>query len=232
MSIGGHSQVATLAFNSDLQPIPFVMRILRYVLRLIFALEALGLLSLAFVTLRDSGAIAAASRLHLGTHSILALFCFIVLLAVLAAITSWRLERGDPLGRWSLLAASIFNLLQFPVGTFVAVSGIFYFLRNPTIDAPLHRKHQPIDGGASKWSGAICMIVQVVWGVVVVSSIRLWTVARGMPQIHSEGLFWITLACAVYGCLLFHELGHFVLGDLVRFRLIGFGVGPLSWSYS
>ncbi len=227
------SQVAALAFKSNPQPIPFVMRILRYVLRLVFALEALGFLSLAFVTLRNSSATTAAQRLHLGPHSILALFCFIVSLTVLAAITSLRLERGDPLGRWSLLAASIFNLLLFPVGTIVAVAGIFYFLRNPAIEAPLHREHQPIAGdGTSKWSGVIGMIAQVVWGVVVVSSIRLWTATRGMPQIHSEGLFWITLACAVYGCLLFHELGHVVLGDLVGFRLIGFGVGPLSWAYS
>jgi hypothetical protein len=209
------------------------MRILRYVLRLIFALEALGFLSLAFFTLRQSSTIAAAPRLHLGPHSILALFCFILLLALLAALAAWRLEQPDPLGRWSLLAASIFNLLLFPVGTIVAVAGIFYFIRNPAIDAPLHRKHQPIAGdGTGGWSRIIFTIGQLVWGVVVVSSIRLWTTARGMPQIHSEVLFWITLACAVYGCLLFHELGHFVLGDIVRFRLVGFGVGPLSWAYS
>ncbi len=209
------------------------MRALRYVLRLIFALEALGFFSLALVTLRHSSAIAASPRLHLGPHTILALFLFIVLLAVLAAMAAWRLEQGDPLGRWSLLAASIFNLLLLPAGTIVAVAGIFYFIRNPAVDAPLPPKHQPIAGdGTSKWSGAICTIAQLVWGVLVVSSIHLWTAARGMPQIHSEALFWITLACAVYGCLLFHELGHFVLGDIVRFRLIGFGVGPLSWAYA
>ena len=78
----------------------------------------------------------------------------------------------------------------------------------------------------------IFMVAQLVWGVVVLSSIRGWTVARGMPQIHSEVLFWMTLAGAVYGCILFHELGHLVLGDLVGFRLIGFGVGPLSWTYA
>jgi hypothetical protein len=227
------SQVAALAFKSNSQPISFVMRILRYILRLVFALEALGLLSLAFVTLRNSGAIVAAQRLHFGPHSILALFCFIVVLTVLSAITALRLERGDPLGRWSLLAASIFNLLLFPVGTILAAAGIFYFLSNPAIEAPLRRKQQPIAGdGATKWTGTICMIAQVVWGVAVVSSIRLWTAARGMPQVQSEGLFWITLASAIYGCLVFHELGHIVLGDVVGFRLVGFGVGPLSWAYS
>ena len=75
-------------------------------------------------------------------------------------------------------------------------------------------------------------MAQVVWGVFVLSSIRRWTADRGMPQLKSEVLFWITLACAVYGAVLFHELGHFVLGDIVRFRLIGFGVGPLSWTYT
>jgi len=232
-SNAGRSQAGTLADKPGLLPIPLVMRILRYVLRLIYALEALGFLSLAFVTLRRSGAVAAAPRLHLGPHTIQALSGFIVLLAALAALAALRLEHGDPLGRWSMLAASIFNLLLFPLGTIVGVAGIFYFVRNPAIEAPLQRKHQPVAGdSASKWSGAICMLARVVWGVVVVSSIRLWTAARGMPQIHSEGLFWITLACAVYGCLLFHELGHIVLGDLVGLRLVGFGVGPLGWAHA
>ncbi|MGP0072152.1 MAG: hypothetical protein ACLPWF_09480 [Bryobacteraceae bacterium] len=107
------------------------MRRLRHVLRLIFALEALGLLSLAFLTLRKSAAIAAAPGLHLTRYSILELFCFILLMAMFAALAAWRLDRGDALGRWSTLGASIFNLLLFPLGTIVAVAGIFYFLRNP-----------------------------------------------------------------------------------------------------
>ena len=202
MSNAGRSRVGALADKPVRLPIPFIMRILRVVLRLIFALEALGFLSLAFVTLRHSGAIAANPRLHLGPPTILALVCFIVLLAALAAIVALRLEHGDPLSRWAMLAASIFNLLLFPVGLTVAVAGIFYFVRNPAIEAPLPSKHQPIAGdGTSRWSGVICMIAQVAWGVVVVSFIRLWTTARGMPQIHSEGFFWITLAAAVYGCL-------------------------------
>jgi hypothetical protein len=207
------------------------MRYLRYILRLVYALEALGFLSLAFFTLRQSTL--AGRRLHLSPHSILELFWFIVLLSVLAAIASLRLERGDPLGRWALLASSIFNLLLFPVGTVVAVAGIFYFVRNPEVDPPRDRKHQPIEGdGTSKWSGTIFVLAQIGWGIFILSSIRRWTVARGMPQIHSEALFWITLVCAVYGAILFHELGHLVLGDIVRFRLIGLGVGPLGWAYS
>jgi hypothetical protein len=76
------------------------------------------------------------------------------------------------------------------------------------------------------------MLAQLAWGVFVLSSIRRWTVARGMPQIHSEAVFWITLACAIYSAILFHELGHFLVGDIIRFRLIGFGIGPLSCSYA
>jgi hypothetical protein len=209
------------------------MRAFRYILRLIFALEALGFLSLALLTLRQPKALAVSARLHLGPHSILAVVGFIFLLAVLAALAAWRLERGDPLGRWSLLSASIFNLLLFPVGTMVAVAGIFYFVRNAAIEPKSEIKHEPIAGdGTSKWSGAIFTVAQLVWGVFVLSSIRRWTVSKGMPQIHSEALFWLTLACAVYGCILFHELGHLVLGDIVRFRLIGFGVGPLSWAHA
>src|SRR5580698_6816353 len=182
------------------------MRPLRYILRLIFALEALGFLSLAIFTLRQSNTIAASQRLHLGQLSILGLFWFILLLAALAALTACRLERGDPLGRWSLLAASIFNLLLFPVGSVVAIAGIFYFIRNPPIDSPPVRKHQPIQGdGTSKWSGAVFMMGQLVWGVFILTYISRWTAARGMPQIHSAALSWIALGGAVYGAILFHE---------------------------
>ena len=83
----------------------------------------------------------------------------------------------------------------FPVGTIVAAAGIFYFVRNPAIEPKTYLKHRPIAGdGTSKWSGTIFMIAQLAWGVFVLSSIRRWTVARGMHPIHSEALFWITLA--------------------------------------
>jgi hypothetical protein len=207
------------------------MRPLRFLLRLIFALEALGLLSLAFFALRQSKL--AAQRLHLGQHSMVGVFWFIFLFAGLAALTTWRLERGDTLGRWSLLAASIFNLLLFPAGLLVAAAGIFYFIRNPAIPRTPDRQHSPIVGdGTSKWSGTIFTLAQLTWGVFVLNSIHSWTVTKGMPQIQSEGVFWITLACAIYGCILFHELGHFVVGDIIRFRLVSFGVGPLRWAYA
>ncbi len=209
------------------------MRVLRYILRLIFALEALGLLSFAFVLLRQPTALAAAERFHLGRHSILELFWFMTLVAVLAAVTAWRMERGDALGRWSLLAASIFNLILYPVGTLVAIAGIYYFLRNPTVDPQLYLKHRPIAGdGTSKWSGTIFTMGRLCWGVFILSSIHRWTVARGMHPINSEVLFWLTLVAAVYGAILFHELGHCILGDIVGFRLIGFGVGPLCFDRS
>src|SRR5271157_5205359 len=156
MSNGWLSQAATLADKGRRRPIRMMMRTFRYVLRLIYALEALGFFSFAFFVLRQSKQIAGASYLHLGRHSILGLFSVSVVLAVLAAIAAWRLECGDPLGRWSLLAASIFNLLLFPVGTVVAVAGIFYFVRDPAIDRTPDYKHQPVAGdGTSKWSGAV-----------------------------------------------------------------------------
>jgi hypothetical protein len=233
MSIADHSRVATLVDKPRRLPIRLEMRYLRHILRLVFALEALGLVSLAIFTLRLSTKATAAAHLHLGKHSVLELFCFIALLAVLAALAAFRMGRGDPLGRWSVLAISIFNLLLFPVGTVVAAAGIFYFIRSPERDPVPPRKHQPIVGdGTTKWSGTVFMIAQMFWGIFILSSIHRWTITRRMPQIHSEALFWITLASAVYGSILFHEFGHLVLGDIVRFRLIGFGVGPLSWAYA
>ncbi len=204
------------------------MRSLRYILRLTFALEAVGFISLAFFAARSSKLIASAgTRHHLARFLFVEILIFLVMAGCTAAIAAWRIERGggDRLGRWSLLAASIFNLALFPVGTCLAALGIFYFVRNPSIDPTLDRKHQPIVGdGTGKWSGVIFTLAQLAWGIFILSSIRRWTIARGMHPIHSEALFWITLACAVYGSILVHELGHFVFGDIVGFRLIGCGV--------
>jgi hypothetical protein len=208
------------------------MRYLRAALRLVFALEALGFLSLAFLILRKSRVLAASHRLHLGPHTLLELSCFMFGLSVLAAIASLRMERGDPLSRWCMLAASILNLLFFPVGTVVSAAGIFYFVRNPGIHAAPKPKHRPIAGdGTSKWSRPVFTISQILWGVFVLSAIHAWTIERGMRQIHSQAVLWLVLAGAVYGSILFHELGHLVFGDIVRFRLVGFGVGPFSFGY-
>jgi hypothetical protein len=208
------------------------MRYLRAALRLVFALEALGFLSLAFLVLRKSSVLATSQRLHLGPYTLVEVACFLFLLAILAAVASLRMERGDLLGRWSMLATSILNLFFFPFGTLVSVAGIVYFVRNPSIDPAPKPKHRPIAGdGTSKWSGPVFMMVQILWGVFVLSAIHGWTIHRGMRQIHSQALFWIVLACAVFGSILFHELGHLVLGDIVRFRLVGFGVGPFHFAY-
>ena len=91
------SQVVALEGKPVPEPIRLLMRALRHVLRLIFALEALGFLSLAFFILRLSRQSQPTSlRLHLGPHTIMELFWFMVLLAVLAAIAALRLERGIP----------------------------------------------------------------------------------------------------------------------------------------
>jgi hypothetical protein len=103
------------------------MRALRQILRLIFALEAGGFAILAFLTPK----IVATHHLRLPPHSIPKVLCFVVLVSVAAASAAWRMER-DSLGRWSLLAASIFNLILFPVGLVVTAGGIFYFVRNPS----------------------------------------------------------------------------------------------------
>lgn len=205
------------------------MRSLRYLLRLIFALEALGFLSLAFLTLRKPNLVAVAQRFHLGKHSIQELFGFILLLAALTALAAVRMERGDALGRWSLLAASIFNLPLYPVGTLVAIAGIFYFVRNPPVEPQTSARHIPIAGdGTTKWSGIFFVMAQLAWGVFVLSSMGHWMRMRGMRPIHSESIFWLTLIAAVYGSILFHELGHLIVGDIVGFRVVGFCVGPLS----
>ena len=186
------------------------MRPLRYLLRLIFALEALGFLSLAFFTLPQSKLVAVTQRLHLGPldYGTVLVYHF----AGSPRGGHRRLAAGArrSLGRWSLLAASIFNLLLFPVWIAGGHRRHLLFRRAiPPVEPKINAKHLPIAGdGTSKWSGTIFIMAQLVWGVFVLSSIRRWTACRGMPQIQSEALFWITLVGAVYGSVLFHELGH------------------------
>lgn len=216
------------------------MRTLRNGLRVVFALESIGCFSAALFSLRlwhkygkKLATAFARQHRHLGPHALVYFSLALVLLSGFAGLAAWRMSRRDALGRWSLLAASIMNVIFYPAGLAIAAAGIFYFVRNPAIDLRPERKHKPIAGdGTSKLSGIIFTGGQIVWGVFILSSIGRWTASRGMPQIHSEGLFWITFGCAVYGTTLIHELGHFVLGDIVRFRLVGFGVGPASWTYA
>jgi hypothetical protein len=210
------------------------MRTLRSILRLAFAGEAFGILSLAFFLIRSSVLIGSAhSHYHVGRISLVQALLFLTLLGCAAAVAAWRIDRHDNLGRWSLLAASIFNLPLFPIGTVLAAAGIFYFIRYPPLDAALDHPHTPIAGdGTSKWSGAIFVGAQLAWGIFVLSYIGHWATRRGMQIIHGEMLFWITLACAVYGSILVHELGHLVAGEIVRFRLIGFRVGPFNAEHS
>lgn len=210
------------------------MRSLRSVLQLTLAVEAVGLLSASFLMLTRAQRVASFSAsYHLGEHSVVIVAAFIIFWALVTAVAALRIGRGDRFGRWSLLSASIFNVPVFPVGTVLGAAGIFYFVRNPGPDPMLARRHRPITGdGTSQWSGVIFVIAQLAWGIFIVSGIGRWTAAHGMRPIHSSALFWCTLALAVYGSTFFHELGHFALGDVVRFRLFGFGVGPLNWSYA
>lgn len=206
---------------------------LRSVLRLTLAIEAVGLLSAAVFTLTRVEQIAAFSaRYHLGRHSLAEITAFILLWTAFSAVAALRMGHGDRVGRWALLGASIFNVPLFPLGTAIGIGGIVYFIRNPGMDPALARRHRPIAGdGTSRWSGAIFVIAQVVWCLFILSGIARWTAARGIRPITSEGLFWITLGVAVYGSTFFHELGHFAFGDIVGFRLFGFGVGPVNFSY-
>ncbi len=120
------------------------MRSLRYILRLVFALEALGFLSLAILTLRQSTLVE--QRLHLGPVAIVEVSWFIILLALVSAIAALRLKGQDALGRWSLLAASIFNLMLFPFGVVVAAGGIL--LLHPQSRSPAQGRDQtPADRG-------------------------------------------------------------------------------------
>ena len=210
------------------------MQSLRYLLRLTLALEAVCLLSATFFAITRAQNLAAfGARYHWGHRSLVEVAVFIVLWVAFASIAALRMGQGDRLGRWSLLAASIFNLPLLPFGTAIGLAGIFYFTRNPGLDPTLARKHRPIAGdGTSRWSGAVFVIAQVAWGLFILNGIGRWAGSHGIRPIRSQALFWTSFALAVYGAVLFHELGHFVFGDILGFRLFGFRIGPLNLAYA
>jgi hypothetical protein len=204
------------------------MRILRTVLRWFFAIEAsaifVGLLGLA----RLDYAVHLTHRYRASSVMLLILaVIFTLSLGVLAASTAWRMKRADRWTRRAGLAASVMNLAVFPVGTVMAIAGIFCFTRKLN-DAELAApQHQPVPGdGTGKHARIILFGAQMVCIWAAGGFLLPWAAGRWM---HGNHMAWPatlgTIALAIYGSVLIHELGHFTLGRAVGFCAVGFRVG-------
>lgn len=209
------------------------MRILRSALRWAFGLEALVLVvGSAEVGWKVLPRIAATRP---GMSHVLFEFAwaYVAVVGVLAGLYAWRIQRADPWVRWIGLLTSVMNLPLFPVGTVLGAAGLLYFFRNPAPDPVRDRVHNPVPGdGTGKWSGVVFFTAQILWVWFVYRRLLEWTSGRGMQRIHSDATSWfIILALAIYISILVHELGHFAAGRAVGFRLVGFRLGPLNWSY-
>ena len=122
------------------------------------------------------------------SHSILEIFWFTVLLAVLAAIAAWRPGAGRSVG--PLVATGLFYFQFAPVPGGDRRGGGRNLLLHPQspgrratdAQAPADSRAMAPANGPERYS---CW-PRLAWGFLVLNSIRRWTVARGMPQIHSE----------------------------------------------
>jgi Zn-dependent protease len=213
------------------------MRQFASVLRIIFGFEALGALLLIRPFIRSAlKAQAAAADLErtgsaAGTVLVLGL-AFIISFGLVTGMAWWRLRGGGSSARAWSIAASIFNLFLFPLGTIAGIAGLITFCpRNAVAEAAQSpaKRHAPIPGdGTSKYSGPIFMMLQVAFMIVAGN----WWVNWGKNQGLESQRLWIDLLeieAAIFINVLCHELGHVFAGWATDMKLRTFVVGPLRF---
>jgi hypothetical protein len=205
------------------------MRQLGRIMRFVFGFEALGSLSAIFTLL----------RMHAGPDSEPAMrrvFVFGLAVAVLGLVTgaAWfSLRKGRPSARGWSIAASVLNLLLFPIGTIAGVAGLIAFSERSVvaeIAASSKKRHTPIAGdGTNKYSGFILAVLQVPLLMVVANWWYRWAERQGLER----QPYWISLLeieAAILVNVFCHELGHVFAGWAAEMKLWTFAVGPLRFS--
>ncbi len=149
---------------------------------------------------------------------------------LLCLLGGWGASQGTKWGRWTAVAASILNLLVFPIGTVLGVSGLILFVPSPPkpegegAAAPVKaEKPEPV-------SHVLVMIASLALVVYLSHGIRKFAASQGLP-VDPEGrldLYWILAGQLVF--TLFHELGHLLAAWAVGFRFHEINVGPFTLS--
>lgn len=149
---------------------------------------------------------------------------------LLCMVGGWGATQRKPWGRWMSVAASVLNLLVFPIGTALGVCGLILFVPgepNPQgADAPATAKAdkpEPV-------SHVLVMVASLALVVYLSHGLRKFAAAQGLP-VDPEGkldLVWILIGQLVF--TLFHELGHLLAAWAVGFRFHEINVGPFTLS--
>jgi Zn-dependent protease len=210
------------------------MRHLGRLLRFVFACEALSFLTLIpsiFLSVRRMQADG-----ELDTKTV-AVFAFVLVaglaLSLVTGIAWLSLRKGWSSARAWCIAASLINLLLFPIGTIVTVAGLMAFWRRSdvaSIASSSEKRHTPIPGdGTNKFSGPVLAVVQVGLLIVGMSWWSHWGEKQGLAS-KTFSIWLLEFEAAVFVNILCHELGHVFAGWASDMKLRTFCAGPLRFS--
>ena len=141
-------------------------------------------------------------------------------------VAAWRMRKGPTRWFW---AASVLNLISFPLGTALGTVGLCLLTRKSFREAdssPLRTATAGGTGVRSSWllqqlRGAVPFVVAAPFAAFGWH----WASAAGLP---SQPL-WYWVICgelAFLASTLLHESSHVICGWLSDFRLMSFAVGP------
>ena len=203
-------------------------------MRFIFACEALSLLGLIPSLILSARRMQADGELESKAVAVLALvFVFGLILSLVTGI-AWRsLRKGWPSARAWGIAASLTNLLLFPIGTIVTIAGLMAFWRRSVvaeIAVSPKKRLTPIPGdGTNKYSGSILAVLQVALLIVARNLWDRWAMKHGLKW-QPFWIFLLEVEAAVFINVLCHELGHVFAGWAAEMKVRMFVVGPLRFT--
>jgi Zn-dependent protease len=203
------------------------MRQLGRLMRFIFGCEALASVVLTPTIIRELQDFGLAGSVFSIALLILTLFTLVTGVAWLSLRKGWSSARA-----WGI-AASVINLLLFPIGIIVTIAGLSAFGRRSVvaeIAISSEKRHTPIPGdGTNKYSGSVLAVLQVALLGVAADLWYRWAGRHGL----ASQVMWISLLqieAAVWVNVLCHELGHVFAGWATEMKLRTFVIGPLRFT--
>lgn len=148
---------------------------------------------------------------------------------LLCMFGGWGASQRKPWGRWLSVAASVLNLLIFPIGSALGVCGLILFVpgepkRAAEDGAPLKsEKPEPV-------SHVLVMIASLALVVYLSHGLRRFAASHGLPVDPNGGLDLVWILVGQLCFTLFHELGHLLAAWAVGFRFHEMNVGPFTLS--
>jgi sterol desaturase/sphingolipid hydroxylase (fatty acid hydroxylase superfamily) len=210
------------------------MRQLGRLVRFIFGCEALSIFFAIPSVILSARRMQAEGELE---PKVVAVFAFVLVvglvLSIVTGIAWWSLRKGWSSARGWGIAASLINLLLFPIGTIVTIAGLMAFWRRSVVaEIAISPKKRltPIPGdGTNKYSGSVLSVLQVALLMVAADLWYRWAERHGLASqvrwisiLQIEAAIWVNVLC--------HELGHVFAGWATEMKLRAFVIGPLRFT--